>query len=138
MSCARQVENLSPTLFSQFLNDQVQFMSNSYNVLSTLSKDIRSVMNNDDTEVFFQLYLPLYADYIVVFAESLDELQVALGIMKSYCDTWNLQVNIYKTEVVLTKERNRRKPVFQCNAEILEIVDDFSYLCIKFNYNGTF
>ena len=114
-------------------------MSKSYNGLSTLSEDICSVMNNDDLEVFFKLYLLLYADDTVIFAESVDELQVALDRMKSYCDTCNLQVNTSKSKVVVfTKRKIRRKPVFHYNAELLEIVDDFSYLGIKFNYNGKF
>ena len=53
----RQGENLSPILFSLFLNVLVQLMSKSYNGLSTLPKDIYSVMNNDDLEVFLKLYL---------------------------------------------------------------------------------
>ena len=59
--------------------------------------------------------------------------------MKSYCDTWNLQANTSKTKVVVFNEgRNQAKPVFHYNADILDIVDDFSYLGIKFNYNGKF
>ena len=62
MPGVRQGENLPPILFSLFLNDLVQFMSNSYNGLSTLSEDIASVLSNDDVELFFKLYLLLYAD----------------------------------------------------------------------------
>ena len=40
----------------------------------------------------------------LIFAESPDELQVALDRMKSYCDKWTLQVNTSKTKVfVFTK-----------------------------------
>ena len=35
---------MSPILFSLFLNDLVQFMSNLYNGLSTLLEDIRFVI----------------------------------------------------------------------------------------------
>ena len=49
-------------------------MSNSYSGLSTLSEDIASVLSNDDVELFFKLYLLLYADDTVIFAEYLEEL----------------------------------------------------------------
>ena len=62
MSGVRQGENLSPILFSLFLNDLVHFMSNSYNGLSTLSEDVASILNTEDIEVFFKLYLLLYGD----------------------------------------------------------------------------
>ena len=62
MSGVRQGENFSPILFSLFLNDLVHFMTNSYNGLSTLSKDVASILNTGDIEVFFKLYLLLYAD----------------------------------------------------------------------------
>ena len=52
MSGVRQGENLSPILFSLFLKDRVQIMSNSYNGLFTLSEDIGSIFNNDVIEVF--------------------------------------------------------------------------------------
>ena len=87
MSGVRQVENLSPILFSLFLNDLVHFMSNSYNGLSTLSEDVASILNTEDIEVFFKLYILLYADDTVIFAESHEELQTSLDTMQLYCDT---------------------------------------------------
>ena len=113
MSGVRQGENLSPILFSLFLNGLVQFMSNSYNGLTTLSEDIASVLSNDDIELFFKLYLLLCADDTVIFAESPEKLQIALDTMRSYCDTWKLQVNVSKTKVVVfSKGKIRQKPVF--------------------------
>ena len=91
MSGVRQGENLSPILFSLFLNDLVHFMSNSYNGLATLSEDVASILNTEDIEVFFKLYILLYADDTVIFAESPEDLQTALDTMQLYCDTWKLQ-----------------------------------------------
>ena len=81
MSGVRQGENLSPNLFSLFLNDLVHFLSNSYNGLSTLSEAVASILNTEDIEVFFKLYLLLYGDDTVIFAESHEELQTALDIL---------------------------------------------------------
>ena len=50
-----------------------------------------------------------------------------------------LQVNTSKTKVVIfSKGKNKQKPDFYYNGEPIEIVDDFSYLGIKFNHNGKF
>ena len=40
--------------------------------------------------------------------------------------------------VIFSKGKTRRIPVFYYNGESVEIVDDFSYLGIKFKYNGKF
>ena len=140
MAGVRQGENLSPILFSLFLNDLVHLMSNTYSGLATLSQDIGSILNNDDIEVFFKLYLLLYADDTVIFAETPEELQIALDTMLLYCNTWRLQVNTSKTKLVIFSKGKirRQKSVFYYNGDTIEIVDDFSYLGIKFNYNGKF
>ena len=48
-------------------------MSKSYNGLSTLSEDVAYILNTEDIEVFFKLYLLLYADDTVIFTESPEE-----------------------------------------------------------------
>ena len=60
------------------VRNRVHFMSNSYTGLSTLSEDVASILNTEDIEVFFKLYLLLYVDNTVIFAESPEELQTAL------------------------------------------------------------
>ena len=113
MSGVRQGENLSPILFSLFLNDLVHFMSNSYNGLSTLSEDVASILNTEDIEVFFKLYLLLYGDDTVIFAESHGKLKTVLDTKQLYCDTWKLQVNTSKTKIVVFfKRKNKTKNCF--------------------------
>ncbi len=59
--------------------------------------------------------------------------------MHNYCNVWQLQVNTAKTKVVIfSKGKLRNKPEFFLNGDKLDVVDDFSYLGIKFNFNGKF
>jgi len=57
--------------------------------------------------------------------------------MYVYCDNWKLEVNASKTKVVIfSKGKCKILPTFYFNRTKLDIVEDFSYLGIKFNYNG--
>ena len=135
----RQGENLSPILFSIFLNDLVTFMSKDCEELSLLSNIVNEQLSDDTIEVFLKLYLLLYADDTVIFSETPDGLQKALNCMYNYCNQWHLTVNPDKTKIVVfSKGKIRRKPVFYYNDLPLEAVDDFSYLGVKFNFNGKF
>ena len=96
-----QGENLSSILFSFFLNDLVEFISHGYDGLNDITYAIRLLCDNDDIEVYFKLYLLLYADDSVILAESQDPLQAALNSMYLYCQTWKLEVNPIKTKVVI-------------------------------------
>ena len=100
----RQGENLSPILFSLFLNDLVEFIARGYDGLSDDTNAAHLVFDNDDVEVYIKLYLLLYADDTVILAESKEQLQAALNSMYLYCQTWKLEVNPSKTKVVIVGE----------------------------------
>ena len=135
----RQGENLSPVLFALFLNDLSDFLSRSYKGLDFLSEKINELLSDDDVEVFLRLFLLLYADDTIIMAETPVELQNALNAMCQYCETYNLCVNTSKTKVVIfSKGKIRLKPVFTYNNAPLEVVDDFIYLGVKLNYNGSY
>ena len=65
-----QGENISPTLFSLFLNDLVEFISHGSDGLSDITSAMHLLCDNDDIEVYFKLYLLLYADDTAILAES--------------------------------------------------------------------
>ena len=80
----RQGENLSPVLFSLFLNDLKGFLtSNNVQGLKlpfALAQDVCL----QDIDNFLYLFLLLYADDTIVLAECPEDLQRALDILKIY------------------------------------------------------
>ena len=82
----RQGENLSPLLFAIFLNDMKDFLRKSFNGLTIVSDLINDKLQTNDVHVFLKLYLLLYADDIIIMAESAAELQDCLNTVSHYCD----------------------------------------------------
>ena len=54
----------------------------------------------------------LYADDIILLLESAKGLHKSLDILKTYCDKWNLKVNIGKTKVIVFNKSGRILKVF--------------------------
>ena len=46
----------------------------------------------------------LYADDILSFANSPEELQEGLGLVSNYCKKWKLKINVSKTKVMVLEE----------------------------------
>jgi len=59
-----------------------------------------------------KLFILLYADDIVILAETEIELQTRLNILKDYCLKWRLTVNINKTKVVIFRKGGRKHKMF--------------------------
>ena len=70
----RQGGNLSPILFSLILSDLEDFMIHAYNGLKHISDLAHQALDDNDVEFYFKLYILLYADNIVIFAESAEQL----------------------------------------------------------------
>jgi len=49
----------------------------------------------------------LYADDIVIFANSKEELQLSLNALYEYCQRWKMIVNINKTKVMVFRKSGR-------------------------------
>ena len=79
----RQIENVSPVLFSIFLNDWQQFMALKHNYI--IPNIVDDALSDNDVEVYLKLYALLYADDTVIFAEISSEIQRALNAMSEYC-----------------------------------------------------
>ena len=52
-----------------------------------------------------KLFLLLYADDILLFANDKENLQLSLNILENYCKMWKLKVNTKKTKVMVFRKR---------------------------------
>jgi hypothetical protein len=87
--------------------------------------------------MYLKLFLLLFVDYTVIFAESPADLQAALNIFEEYCSEWKLS-NVSKTKIVVFSKRKHNKKKLLLNIEIVEVMDSYTYLGLLFNYNGNF
>jgi len=134
----RQGENLSPLLFSIYLSDLNNFLSSECTSLSYLDS-IQEDLLDREVSTFFKLYLLMYADDTVLLAESPKDLQTSLNAMKEYCTLFDLKVNISKTKIMIFSRGKLRKPhSFYFGDEKLDVVNEYNYLGLIFNYNAKF
>ncbi|MEE9190592.1 MAG: reverse transcriptase family protein [Candidatus Neomarinimicrobiota bacterium] len=127
----RQGENLSPILFSMFVNDLEQYLEEN-------QCDSLKFCRNDNTH-WFKLFLLLYADDTVLLAETPEALQLMLNNVNEYCKRWKLKINVEKTKaIIFQKRKNLHPPKFYLDGGEIELVDSFRYLGVILNYNGSF
>ena len=130
----RQGENLSPLLFSLYLNDLESYLTeNGCTYLPVKVDD-----NEDDLTNYIQLLVLLYADDTILMADSKEKLQTGLDVMLRYCDKWKLQINVNKTKVMIFHSRRNNRDKLYLNEQEIEEVQAFKYLGIEFYKTGTF
>ena len=136
----RQGENLSPVLFSLYLNDMNTYLKDKMNGLKTISDELVNCnMNFEEIDVFLKLFILLYADDTIIFAENAKDLQKGLSCVKDYCDKWKLKLNAAKCKIVIfSRGLVRNYPEFYIGTDIIEVVREFTYLGITLNYNNRF
>ena len=88
----------------------------------------------------FKLFMLLYEDDIVIFANSAEQLQESLNLLSDYWRRWKLTVNVSKTKVIVFRKGGLlpRNLVFYYNGHQLEIIKIFKYLGIVFTVGGSF
>lgn len=115
-----------PFLLSMFLND---------------IEDIFGHRNLDGISVdTFKMFLILYADDIVIFADSETDLQSSLDLLYNYRNRWKLLVNTLKTKILIFRKggRLRANLQFKYGENNIEIVNRFVYLGTVFTTSGCF
>lgn len=96
-----QGEILSPLLFAIFLADFEDFLKR---------RGIKGVL----ITIFLRIILMAYADDIVLFAISWEDMEQLISHLKAYCEENLLTLNTAKTNVVIFKKggRNYKKSEF--------------------------
>ena len=114
------------SVFSLFLNDLEElFVSEGYDGL--------------DIDMF-KIFMLLYADDIVIFSKSAEELHESLNLLVDYCNRWKLKINVKKTKIMIFRKGGilPRNLTFYYNGQQLEIVNKFRYLGVVFTVGGSF
>ena len=113
----RQGCNLSPLLFNIFINklaEQIQRLN-------------RGVVEGDNN-----VSILMYADDIVLIAETETNLQIMLNTLYKWCSTWGLVINNNKSAVVHFPSSSTEitQHEFVCGSEIINIAKSYKYLCV--------
>ena len=122
----RQGKCLSPFLFAMYLNDL---------------EDEFYLKGSDGIDIgMLKIFLLLYADDIIIFARSAEELQNNPDHLHEYSTRYRLIVNTSKTKVMVFRRGGilPRNMKFYYNNFELAIVNTFSYLGIVFSTGGSF
>lgn len=128
----RQGENLSPLLFAFYVNDIEDNMLNSNcNYID---------FNDAIVNTYLNLFILMYADDTVILCDSEDGMKRALLALENYCNAWKLQLNCNKTKIVIFSRGkvNMERYDFKFGTGNIEVVSEYKYLGLTFNYNGRF
>ena len=117
---------LSPTFFSLYINDLVEIFDDSCFPIKLQSGTKISCL--------------LYADDLIIMSEKACGLQEALKKLNTYCQKWNLEINVEKTKIMIFNKSGKlmKKHKFTINNTQIDITDSYKYLGTIFKPSGTF
>ena len=128
----RQGENLSPLLFSMYLDDLENF------IISGGVDGINLEIRTNEVQVYLKPLILLYAGDTIIFSNNKTNFQKALDNFHEYCTIWKLKVNLSKTNVVIFNSRTNRNMTFTLGGQTLSITDKYKYLGVIFSKSGSF
>lgn len=127
----RQGENLSPILFSIYLNDLESY-------LEVNNPGLKLGQPHVNIDVFLKIFILLYADDTVIVSDDPVSFQNMLNDFYNYCSTWKLQINMSKTKVIVFGSNKPENFIFTINGDKIETVKEYKYLGILFSSSGSF
>ena len=128
----RQGDNLSPVLFSMFLNDLEDHM------MSDRVNGVSVACDNDQITYFMKIYILLYADDTLILSDSPEAFQDSLNSFHNYCADWKLTVNMNKSKIMIFGARKVNHFSFYLGDTNLELVNSYKNLGTFFTPTGSF
>ncbi len=124
-SGVKQGDNLSPTLFSLYINELVKEINN---------------LNLGVKVGQLKVCVLLYADAMVYISDSPEALQCMLDKMYEWCMKWRLKVNITKSQVVHFRKPRQKCTEFnfQYGGIKMDIVNEYKYLGVTLDEHMKF
>lgn len=113
----RQGENLSPLLFSIYLNDLEDFLKEKNNTGITLNNFTQDILP------MLSICLLLYADDTILLSEDPVSFQKCIDDFTDYCRQWKFNINTDKTKVLIFGSRSNNHYNFKIGNDNIEIVD---------------
>lgn len=120
---------LSPELFKLFIHDLSVELNDE--VISGSYPDLMGTRVNH----------LLWADDLILIALNKESLEQLLQILSLYVDTWELEINISKTNIMVFNTSGKilkESHGFVVGTTVLEPVKNYTYLGITFSLNGSF
>ena len=120
----KQGDAMSPSLFNFYIND------------------IPNLFDSNDSPVYLgnrELSCLQYADDLVLMSQTKEGLQRCLDKLQLYCTQWKLEVNTKKTKILIFNPTGRKlQDSFLLNGYLLENVQSYTYLGVRFSSSGSF
>lgn len=128
----RQGENLSPVLFSLYLNDIESYLG------TCRLNGVTIETSSEEVYYFIKVFLLLYADDTIIVSDDPKDFQACLNSFLDYCEVWKLRVNFNKTKIMIFGARNIENFNFQMGNNDIEIIKEYKYLGVIFSSTGSF
>ena len=125
--------NLSPMLFSIFLNDLHHYLC------TNGTQGVLCDTEDENIYIFLRIFVLLFADDTILFSNIKEDLQRTLNTFESYCTAWKLSVNTSKTKVLIfAGGRLAKDQTFYFNGHKLDTISEYKYLGILLARSGAF
>jgi hypothetical protein len=112
---------LSPLLFDVFINDLIVELRQNHPHIQF-----------EGVQGFNSLF---FADDIAMLARNPSDLQAMVTTLETWCQKWQMEVNVSKTKVMIVGTKCRPAP-FRYGGKDLEVVKSFKYLGVHFQDDG--